>query len=130
MWAATVAAPYSHSFPTPSTLDSDELWEQGAAVPPDDYLESSEELLKSLADEDRAVLRVNQDWVELLLTPGGIGTVLGLMGVSIVLSYLATQQSGGREMAGTLPQALNVATQPTASSAIPNAPNLAAGEFE
>jgi hypothetical protein len=100
---------------------------------PDDYLESSEELLKSITEEE--TLRAEQEpgLLESLLTPLGIGSMMLLILASATLGYLIMHPYSiylfdfGRFFGH--PQ--TPAGQSTAPSSFnpPNAPNLANQEF-
>jgi hypothetical protein len=58
-----------------------------AATPPDDYLESSEHLLKSLKREEARV-EVERGFLQSLSTPLGIGSMLTLLVSSAMLGYV------------------------------------------
>lgn len=54
---------------------------------PDDYLESSEELLRSLAEEE-AKVQVERNFIQSLLTPLGVGSMLLLVFISTAFGYI------------------------------------------
>ncbi|MCY6494472.1 MULTISPECIES: hypothetical protein [Leptolyngbya] len=58
-----------------------------ASTPPDDYLESSEHLLKSLKREE-AKVEVERGFLQSLSTPFGIGSMLTLLVSSAMLGYV------------------------------------------
>jgi hypothetical protein len=106
---------------------------------PDDYLESSEELLKSLDDQEE-VPPQEPSFIQSLLTPLGIGSMLLLLLSSVTLGYMIMNpaslgifsegESGGdrnAEFSG------EVATNPNStdlpSNALPGSPDLATEEF-
>jgi cell division protein FtsN len=76
------------------SLTNQSLADQTKDTQPDDYLESSEELLKSLAEEE-ANLRAEQEpgLLETLLTPLGIGSMLLLLLSTVTFGYLLTNLS-------------------------------------
>ncbi len=117
--------------------DSRDAWE------PDDYLESSEHLLQSLADEE-VELRTSQEpgMLQSLLTPLGIGSMLLLLLSSVTFGYLLMNPSSMSFLslgANQQTSAPNLATgsDSAGTSGVPNAavtgqevsPNLSAQEF-
>lgn len=62
------------------------------STPPDDYLESSEELLRSLAREE-AQVRVERSFLESLATPLGVGSMLMLLLSSAMFGYVIMNPS-------------------------------------
>lgn len=124
--------------------NSDQSWEQHvpisnhlAATPdmPDDYLESSEELLRSLA-ETEAEIEVEQSFMQNLLTPLGLGSMLLLLVSSAIFGYvimnpsslsqLFAARNGNKPMVDT---PTTVTAPDGSSTAQPPEPNLAAREF-
>jgi hypothetical protein len=113
----------------------------GLATPdePEDYLESSEELLKSLAEEEAELRGETQPGVlESLLTPLGIGSMLLLLLTSATFGYLmmnpaAVSLLGLEPTVDSGKSATGASTtSPVGGSPsvnIPEAPNLAADEF-
>jgi hypothetical protein len=97
---------------------------------PDDYLSSSEELLRSLAKEE-AKSQKKTSWLDHLLTPWGMASILLLLLVTGALAYLwqnQSLQSSGRSPATTgtqNPSGTNVAGDRTAVPPIADGPNLA-----
>jgi hypothetical protein len=63
-----------------------------SSTPPDDYLESSEELLRSLAREE-AHIQVERGFLESLLTPLGVGSMLMLLLSSAMFGYVIMNPS-------------------------------------
>ena len=108
----------------------------GTQMPPDDYLESSEELLRSLAEEE-AQLRVERGFMQSLLTPLGVGSMLLLLLSSATLGYivmnpailasLSFKKSPSSTTPTAQPQATTTTNQPAVG--LPNSPNLASQEF-
>ncbi|MBE9100726.1 SPOR domain-containing protein [Vacuolonema iberomarrocanum] len=105
----------------------------------DDYLESSEHLLRSLA-EDEADLRTESTprMLDTLLTPLGIGSMVLLLLSSVTLGYVITQPSGlpfvGVGASGEDPTAetnndLTLSEEETAASVAPVTPDLSSQEF-
>ncbi|HEY9648604.1 MAG TPA: SPOR domain-containing protein, partial [Chroococcidiopsis sp.] len=107
------------------------------AVSPDGYLESSEELLKSLSEEE-AQLRAEEDpgLLQTLLTPLGIGSMLLLLLSSVTFGYLLTNPDSFKRLGldrllgqGASPE---VSVSPVASpetSPLPAGPDLTNQEF-
>jgi len=109
--------------------------------PPDDYLESSEALLRSLTEEQPQKRKpANSDS---LLSPLGIGSMLLLLVASLTLGYvlfnpksLSVFSFGGKSEPNSPPTAsttnvknTDVAKPQTPSTPIPKYPNLATDEF-
>jgi hypothetical protein len=101
----------------------------------DDYLESSEDLLKSLAEE-QAPKQAEWSPAESLLSPLGIGSMLLFLMASATLGYVVTHANGTNNPASNLPAAKQTpasapnpaSMQAPASSGEPT-PNLASREF-
>ena len=87
-------------------------------VPPDDYLESSERLLRTLA-EKKSLKGTDKSLVDNLLTPLGIGSMLLFLMANIVLV------SAFHNLTKTTPAQFEHSQE----HSIPNSPNLAAEEF-
>lgn len=106
---------------------------------PDDYLESSEELLKSLDDDPEAPSEPEAGFVQSLLTPLGIGSMLLLLLSSVTLGYLIMnpaslgilsegESRGDRSLnSGEVATSSNSTSLP--SNALPGSPDLATEEF-
>jgi hypothetical protein len=125
----------------PSTTDAETA--QKLANPddlglgPDDYLESSEELLKSLEDQDSQ--EQEPSFVQSLLTPLGIGSMLLLLLSSVTLGYLIMNpaslgilsegERGDRPSEASGEVALGSASDGSAHGTIPGSPDLATEEF-
>lgn len=101
--------PLTHSSPIdPSTQAAEDVHTLAHAHAPnlDDYLESSEELLRSLADE-QAEVQAERSFMQSLLTPLGLGSMLLLLLSSAMFGYvimnpsslgwLAVQQRSGTD---------------------------------
>ena len=93
----TPAKPLSpNGSPEQSSLevDGDEAHALAHATNPklDDYLESSEELLRSLADE-QAEVRAERNFMQSLLTPLGLGAMLLLLLSSAMFGYVIMNPS-------------------------------------
>lgn len=107
---------------------------------PEDYLESSEKLLRSLAQE-QAGIRSEKRFTARLLTPLGIGSILLLLLSSATLAYIFTNPStlsdlGLNRFFGSKtpttaksPTETTVARGEAAKNSSMNGPNLAVGEF-
>lgn len=106
-------------------------------VDPDDYLESSEELLRSL--DESVVHPMDPDHLDepqesgilaSLLTPLGLGSMLLLLVSSTTLGYLITNpDSFGLRTWGDRPRNLDVASRDEESGMM-STPDLSAGEFQ
>jgi hypothetical protein len=108
---------------------------------PDDYLESSEALLRSLAEEQPQKRKPTNN--DSILSPLGIGSMLLLLVVSITLGYvlfnpksLSVFLSGGKSEQNSPPTAstnnvknTEVAKPGIPTTPIPKYPNLARDEF-
>ncbi|MGJ3252653.1 MAG: SPOR domain-containing protein [Elainellaceae cyanobacterium] len=107
------------------------------SVDPDDYLESSEELLRSL--DESVVHPMDPDHLDepqesgilaSLLTPLGMGSMLLLLVSSTTLGYLITNpDSFGLRTWGDRPRNSNGASQ-DGESGMMSTPDLSAGEFQ
>lgn len=107
---------------------------------PEDYLESSEHLLQSLVDEhlDDTGPR-DRDWMDTLLTPLGIGSLLLLLVGSVSLGYVISNPSslshlrlsrlGQSDEAGESAGNETGDRSTAQNGEIPTEPNLAAQEF-
>ncbi|KAM3101590.1 hypothetical protein ACKFKF_07555 [Phormidesmis sp. 146-12] len=117
----------------PPQVDSTHLAD---STPPDDYLESSEELLRSLAREE-AQVRVDRGFLESLATPLGVGSMLMLLMSSAMFGYVIMNPSSLSFVAGLFDRPTPTATSPSAAPtnpdgsqvAIPNSPPLDKQEF-
>ncbi|NJR50992.1 MAG: SPOR domain-containing protein [Leptolyngbyaceae cyanobacterium CSU_1_3] len=107
------------------------------AMPPDDYLQSSEELLRSLAQEESQV-QVDRGFLESLATPLGVGSMLMLLLSSAMFGYVIMNPSSLSFVAGLFDRSQSPAPQasiaaPTHSDGsfapIPNSPPLDQQEF-
>ncbi|GEM_PF-243621 len=110
-------------------------------IDPYDYLESSEELLRSLSEPEETIAPPQRRLTDTLFTPLGIGSVLLLLlSIStlglLLLNPLALQRLGFNRQplpATTASNPSATTSTPAASassrSALPNSPNLAAKEF-
>jgi hypothetical protein len=108
---------------------------------PDDYLESSEALLRSLTEEQPQKRKPTNS--DSLLSPLGIGSMLLLLVASLTLGYvlfnpksLSVFSFGGKSQPNSPPTAsttnvknTEVAKPETPSTPIPKYPNLATDEF-
>jgi len=102
---------------------------------PEDYLASSEELLRSIAEEDpqQRAVQPNQ-LLDTLLTPLGIGSLLLLMLSSATLGYLVMNPASLGFLTTQAPNPASPDAAPAQPSPVPGAivspsPNLAAREF-
>ncbi|MBD2741374.1 SPOR domain-containing protein [Coleofasciculus sp. FACHB-1120] len=116
-------------------------------VPPNDYLESSEQLLRSLVEEEASTPRRSErSFLDSLLTPLGVGSMLLLLFSTATLGYLVTNPGSlsflGFDRFGesetptvtqnptaTTPTATTPTTNAPAAGAAPSGPNLATDEF-
>jgi len=104
-----------------------------SSTPPDDYLESSEELLRSLAREE-AHVQVERGFLESLLTPLGVGSMLMLLLSSAMFGYVIMNPSSLSGL-GQIFARREVIPSPVPTSApgaqgdISNSPPLDAQEF-
>lgn len=128
--------------PEPPTL-SDDLFmpelRQNALVRTapelDDYLESSEELLRSLAAEE-AQVQAERGFMQSLLTPLGVGSMLLLLLSSALFGYVVMNPTGiSRLFASNQSNSASTSqpstdTPPMEGPAIAPQPNLAAQEFK
>lgn len=112
-----------------------------SAMHPNEYLASSEALLKNL-DREQVTRKPERTFTDSLFTPLGVGSMLLLLLTSATLGYVATNPSSlshlpfGSGFASQSSQevkdpekttSVNVAK--TGNGAIPNTPNLASQEF-
>ncbi|MBW4580123.1 MAG: hypothetical protein KME42_11185 [Tildeniella nuda ZEHNDER 1965/U140] len=88
-----------------------------------DYLESSEELLRSLADE-QAEVRAERNFMQSLLTPLGLGSMLLLLLSSAMFGYVIMNPSSLGSLA-KLNQSSSAPGQPPVPAAPPLPPNPA-----
>jgi hypothetical protein len=101
---------------------------------PDDYLESSEELLRSLAEEE-AKVRVERNFIQSLLTPLGVGSMLLLVFISTAFGYIVmnpsslTTLSFGRGNSGSEANRNEAGEDTAVVEGIPSALNLSQREF-
>jgi len=129
------------TFHAPETSVGGDLVYQGAIpTPPNDYLASSEELLRSLAQEE-AQLHKERRLRDNLLTPLAVGSLLLLLLTSATLGYIVTNPSvlhylGGNRFSKSQKEVAPPGTQSSTvtdktASVAPNlqGPNLAAQEF-
>lgn len=102
---------------------------------PDDYLESTEELLQSIAEESSDLPAERESsLLNSLLTPLGIGSMLLLLLSSATLGYVIMHPSSldllnPSENTHSNKSVSNASATPFASPLIPDSPNLAAEEF-
>jgi len=128
-----IAAP-----PQPSVAADSSPAESGAGLvavasaPDEEYLESSEELLRSLAAEE-AKVRAERGVIQQLLTPMGLGSLLLLLLSSALFGYVVMNPKSVNRVLARFerqqPQSAPTAP-PTATSGTPPQPNLAEQEFK
>ncbi|AFZ14667.1 hypothetical protein Cri9333_3858 [Crinalium epipsammum PCC 9333] len=122
-----------------TSFGGDLVYQGAIPTPPNDYLASSEELLRSLAEEE-AELHKERSLRDNLLTPLAVGSLLLLLLTSATLGYIVTNPSvlqylGGNRFSKSQPEVAPPTTQSsitdkTASETpITQGPNLAAQEF-
>ena len=110
-------------------------------TPPQDYLESSEKLLRSLAEEEKSA-PPRKRFTDKLLTPLGVGSILLLLLSSATLAYLITNRATiaalGFDLlfASKTPTTAQRSTEtsvpqgaPANDSPVVNGPDLASDEF-
>ena len=113
-----------------------------AQAPPEDYLESSEQLLRSLGEQE-ADIQPQKRFTDRLLTPLGIGSILLLLLSTATVGYILTNPSTfsalglNRFFGSKTPTTAQRSTQATIADSTPakdsptvNGPNLAADEFK
>jgi len=125
----------SESEPAPSlsgTILASSLVQSRSDSGLDDYLESSEELLRSLAEEE-AEIQAEQGFMQSLLTPLGLGSMLLLLVSSAMFGYVLMNPSIFSQLSAL--RTLGTASNPQQSShsaagtaSVPQ-PNLAGGEL-
>lgn len=115
--------------------------EPPASEPPlDDYLESSEALLRSLAEEE-AQIQAERGFMKSLLTPMGVGSMLLLLLSSAMFGFVVMNPASLEPLLAlrngkSAPAPVPVPSTSTAPSAVPTSPgntpqpNLAAKEFD
>ena len=123
-----------------TSVGGDLVYQGAIPTPPNDYLASSEELLRSLAQEE-AQLHKERRLRDNLLTPLAVGSLLLLLLTSATLGYIVTNPSvlhylGGNRFSKSQPEVAPSSTQSSTvtdktASVAPNlqGPNLAAQEF-
>ncbi|HIK15974.1 MAG TPA: hypothetical protein IGS53_11915 [Leptolyngbyaceae cyanobacterium M33_DOE_097] len=103
-----------------------------ASAPDEEYLESSEELLRSLAAEE-AKVRAERGVIQQLFTPMGLGSLLLLLLSSALFGYVVMNPKSVNRVLARFerqqPQSAP-ATPPTATNETPPQPNLAEQEFK
>ena len=110
-------------------------------TPPEDYLESSEKLLRSLAEEEKSA-PPRKRFTDKLLTPLGVGSILLLLLSSATIAYLITNRATiaalGFDLlfASKTPTTAQRSTEtpvakgvPAKDSPVVNGPDLASDEF-
>jgi hypothetical protein len=121
----------------PDSIDNPSGFADVAEENPEDYLASSEELLRSIAEESlHGQAEQETNLLNSLLSPLGIGSMLLLLLSSATLGYVIMHPSSldfltPQETASTEPSNNPTATTSTEKPAapVPGAPNLAADEF-
>ncbi|MGG6268740.1 hypothetical protein ACQ4M3_31265 [Leptolyngbya sp. AN03gr2] len=107
-----------------------EIANEGEPTPPDDYLESSEHLLRSLEREE-AKVEVERGFLQSLSTPLGIGSMLTLLLSSAMLGYVIMNPSilSGIAQQFTQPEVAESPVAEVTTGDIPNSPPLDRDEF-
>jgi hypothetical protein len=141
---ATIAPP-TETTPDAAALELKELAKQYASQVasdsdatvlggPDDYLESSEELLRTLSQE-QAEVQAEQNFMQTLLTPLGLGAMLLLLMTSALFGFVIMNPNSVSQL---LNRSESVASNNTNQASMPGAtdtgvsgpqPNLANQEF-
>ncbi|MEA5580950.1 hypothetical protein VB620_06300 [Nodularia harveyana UHCC-0300] len=123
----------------PAIRDEENLTPSEDTLAPDDYLESSEALLRSLTDEEESTPQPSNSY-DSLLSPLGLGSMLLLLVASLTLGYVVfnpnaegwSQFNVGRLFSReSSPTAIDDTPSETETKLTPIAkyPNLAAKEF-
>lgn len=124
---ASAMVPYEAEM-TEETIAS----EKERTNPPNDYLESSEHLLKSLKREE-AKVEVERSFLQSLSTPLGLGTMLMLLLSSAMLGYVIMNPAIVTELWQTPSQEVAKTSEPgsneTANGTTSNSPPLDQEEF-
>ena len=121
----------AHATLSHSLQDSEANYLTDSSTPPDDYLESSEELLRSLAREE-AQVQAERGFLESLVTPLGVGAMLMLLLSSAMFGYVIMNPaslSGLSQIFARRDAAPSPAPTAQAQGDIPNTPPLDAKEF-
>lgn len=126
----------------PGQSESDLAAFADAQAQPEDYLESSEQLLRSLAEDEKRA-EPQKRFTDRLLTPLGVGSILLLLLSSATLVYIFTNPStlsalGLDRLFGTKQQTTAespskitaVKSEPATGSSTLNGPKLDQGEFK
>lgn len=129
------AAPKQPQLPTGLTVANQTQTIAGQDNPGEKYLESSEQLIKTLGEDDPKQPQRNTS--ESLLSPLGIGSMLLFLMASITFGYVISKPANLAYLAGNRPTnkpnpspAATPTTAPVATVApLPTTPNLAAREF-
>ncbi|GAP94597.1 hypothetical protein [Leptolyngbya sp. NIES-2104] len=100
------------------------------SAPPDDYLESSEHLLRSLEREE-AKVEVERGFLQSLSTPLGIGSMLTLLVSSAMLGYVIMNPAilGGIAQRFSQPEVAESPTPEASTADISTSPRLDRDEF-
>jgi hypothetical protein len=133
---------------TAKAAQSDNILAKSNETPthPDDYLESSEALLRSLTDEQQQQTKQPSNYNDSLLSPLGIGSMLLLLMASLTLGYVVFNPKSLPQLSldkifnsnsasnadSTQTQNVELQSQPsveTPLTPIPKYPNLATQEF-
>ncbi|HBL10923.1 MAG TPA: hypothetical protein DD379_05865 [Cyanobacteria bacterium UBA11162] len=124
--------------------NSGDLVHSPVQTPPDDYLESSEQLLRSLAEQEagkKTQTKTQKKFSDRILTPLGVGSILLLLVSSASLTYILTNPSlrTSLGLGGWFGTKTPTAQNPTQTTPAPNnfvnpspiiqGPNLASDEF-
>ncbi|MBD2040697.1 SPOR domain-containing protein [Microcoleus sp. FACHB-672] len=128
--------------PTTEIAAGESLAHPNKSEAPNGYLESSEELLKSLGDPRATKARQRErNTADNLLSPLGIGSMLLFLMASAIFGYVATNPSGLKHLSpsrlfnqqtpNTAQNSNNttVTTGGAAEASLPTSPNLASEEF-
>lgn len=137
------ASPTANGEPSPTTeiAAGESLASPNQSEVPNDYLESSEELLKSLGEVATKRKQTERNAADSLLSPLGIGSMLLFLMASAIFGYVATNPSGLKHLSpsrlfnqqtpNTAQNSNNttVTTGGAAEASLPTSPNLASEEF-
>jgi hypothetical protein len=114
--------------PEQENLGGELVYPSATPEQPEDYLESSEELLRSLAEEE-AASRPQSSFIDNLLTPLGVGSMLLLLLSSATLGYILLDPSNLSYLGFNRGSNSETASEATGSSVPIEGPNLASEEF-
>jgi hypothetical protein len=130
-YPSDISEPEAHLLHTPIDVPDPDLAEPEVEL--DDYLASSEELLRSLSEEE-AKVEAEQGFMQSLVTPLGVGSMLLLLLSSAMFGYVVTNPTSLTNLFAdrdnTAQPAAPIAIAPNPGSTDAPQPNLANKEFK